>query len=342
MCFKTPDDPAIRQAVATILQPQARFVRQIIKPSPTGRCTCDTCSPDKYKADLDLHPRVMCGRTARGKKYYLLNFLGHEPLDLAAAAIRSFDCNKSEMTHGQRRALDGWSAWLQKTSPVLNSGNRVELDPALMEEGITLLNRFFFLDGIKDYHFAWGYIEDSLGLTTHPTFPYVGTVHIAVNPDHDEDETQQRTSRSNAVLGTLLHELIHAFIGQFGCPSSRCKQLSCQYRFDVNYGRTGHARAWQWLAEAVERVANYRLGIKVDLGRRFHSQIEYVKTGHEPSVCDAARCFDGLVLTDLEKRLPTYCVGGAGSAMHYYLHALDVPVAETVTTAGTQRDGGSS
>jgi len=260
---------------------------------------------------MDVHPKVVCSRTARGKKYYLLNFLGHEPLDLVAAAIKSFDCNKSEMTYRQRRALDEWAQWLQGASPVLNSGDRIEVEPALMEEGIGFLNRFFFLDGIKDLDFACDYTEKSLGFKSYPSFPYVGTVLISINPDHDV-EMVPSVSCCDAILGTLLHELIHAFIGQFGCPGSRCKQRSCQRRFDENYGCSSHARAWPWLAEAVERIPNYRLGVKVDLGRRFHSQIEYRLTGREPSVCDAARCFGGLVLTEEVKMLPIYYVEGAG------------------------------
>jgi hypothetical protein len=58
-------------------------------------------------------------------------------------------------------------------------------------------------------------------------------------------------------LGTILHEMLHAFLNQYICQ--RC----------VVYGTNGcdHGRAWQIIAKGIEEQSLRLLGVEVDLGR---------------------------------------------------------------------------
>jgi len=64
-------------------------------------------------------------------------------------------------------------------------------------------------------------------------------------------------------LGTLLHEMCHAFIGIWGCTDTMCKTKI------ENRGKRGHGFAWQDIAYSVERACRDPgfLGLSLDLGR---------------------------------------------------------------------------
>lgn len=66
-------------------------------------------------------------------------------------------------------------------------------------------------------------------------------------------------------LGTLLHEMGHAFLGLWGCDNWDCKTI-------VEREGMGHGWAWQNIAFAVEgacRDVGF-LGLRLDLGRVQH------------------------------------------------------------------------
>ena len=80
------------------------------------------------------------------------------------------------------------------------------------------------------------------------------------------------------MLGTLLHEMIHAFMFLYCCSSSKC-------HFDAeSLGHTWHAAAWQDAAYAIEKACNDAdfLGLDVDLDRMWHLTFEMKATGMQP------------------------------------------------------------
>ncbi|KAF8849037.1 hypothetical protein BDZ45DRAFT_697895 [Acephala macrosclerotiorum] len=74
---------------------------------------------------------------------------------------------------------------------------------------------------------------------------------------------RDRPARLRNYLGTLLHEMIHAFLEIWGCCIEGCYDLWQQQ------GVRGHGYAWQDAASALEFAVQDRelLGLKLDLGR---------------------------------------------------------------------------
>lgn len=74
---------------------------------------------------------------------------------------------------------------------------------------------------------------------------------------------KDRPARLRNYLGTLLHEMIHAFLEIWGCRINGCWDLWQQQ------GLRGHGYAWQDAASALEIAVQDRelLGLELDLGR---------------------------------------------------------------------------
>jgi hypothetical protein len=76
-------------------------------------------------------------------------------------------------------------------------------------------------------------------------------------------------------LGSLLHEMTHAFLELYSCWHSSCR-LCLQH-----LGPTGHGFAWQDIAYAVEKAANDPkfLNLPVELGRydSLHLELDEIK-----------------------------------------------------------------
>ena len=75
-------------------------------------------------------------------------------------------------------------------------------------------------------------------------------------------ENEPQAQRMEKYIESLLHEMIHAFIGIYTCS---CADCSNNYKPDV--GKTGHGRTWQAIAYAVEIFCFNELGLELDLGR---------------------------------------------------------------------------
>jgi hypothetical protein len=70
------------------------------------------------------------------------------------------------------------------------------------------------------------------------------------------------TQRLWHYAGTLLHEMVHAYIDLYISPGIRIP------RFLAYTGETGHGFLWQDIAYTVETTFNAMTGAKVDLGRQ--------------------------------------------------------------------------
>ena len=81
------------------------------------------------------------------------------------------------------------------------------------------------------------------------------------------------------ILGTLLHEICHAFFQIYVCPKEICSIGDCAtVRGWTTIGRTGHGYAWQKLATAVELFMRCKLRVKVRLGRE-HAAVKECAVG---------------------------------------------------------------
>lgn len=68
------------------------------------------------------------------------------------------------------------------------------------------------------------------------------------------------------LLGTLAHEMVHAFIRLFSCLADECDW--------ERHGRTGHGRTWEVIARAIERSVNADFGLGIDLGIGYNVKCE--------------------------------------------------------------------
>ncbi|KAE8451387.1 hypothetical protein EG329_004016 [Mollisiaceae sp. DMI_Dod_QoI] len=99
---------------------------------------------------------------------------------------------------------------------------------------------------------------------------------------HTSDSRPRKTTRQNArslisifeqtspgireyhlesYVGTLLHEMIHAFLCIYTCYCG-----SCQERFEWYEGVRGHGETWYSMAAELEMFVRNRLDLDVDLG----------------------------------------------------------------------------
>jgi hypothetical protein len=150
---------------------------------------------------------------------------------------------------------------------------------------IKLLNRIFFFGAIPPHRqtissgFSW--LPDSeqacFGVGTFS--PVIGT-QVLLHPilyrhggDHENIDVRWRNR-----LGTVLHELCHAFLKAYTCRS-------CPMH-DQCIGARGHGRAWQILAAKMEEVATQLMGGYVDFGRYPSLLHDLEGTGKLPSAHD--------------------------------------------------------
>jgi hypothetical protein len=131
---------------------------------------------------------------------------------------------------------------------------------------VSVLNEVFFFGSIPSHRqsisagFSWlpETEKSCFGISTFN--PIIGT-QIMLHPtlyrtDGNVDDLDVRLRNR---LGTILHELCHAFLKAYTCRS-------CPMH-DRCVGARGHGRAWQMLAVKMEEVAARLMGGFVDFGR---------------------------------------------------------------------------
>lgn len=172
-------------------------------------------------------------------------------MELCDRLIPSFAHTSGDMTDVQRHALERFDSrsWWGKYG--------------LQEKGIDLpclvdiFDDFFFCGTLKDkVRIAW--------VEWYADMPYKGlTMDDPNNPDHAliwiaTLGTGYPWSKVNAksLIGTLLHEMVLAFLRVFACCCCSC---SCAVSGDNARGFHGHGAAFIRLATAVEEEANLSL-----------------------------------------------------------------------------------
>jgi hypothetical protein len=133
-----------------------------------------------------------------------------------------------------------------------------------------VLYRGCYLDDYRDAH--------GCGMETTTTTTNTESTDPKTTAHQQQQQYHRQQSRLHSRLGTLLHEMIHAFLKAHVCRS-------CPMH-DSCIGPRGHGRAWQILAAKLEQVARVVIGGPVDLGR-FPSLLRDCEgTGKLPSVHD--------------------------------------------------------
>jgi hypothetical protein len=131
---------------------------------------------------------------------------------------------------------------------------------------IQLLNQIFFFGAIPSHRkaissgFSWLPDSETACFGVGTFNPIIGTqvlLHPKLYRHHGDLEDLDIRWRNR--LGTVLHELCHAFLKAYTCRS-------CPMH-DQCIGPRGHGRAWQILAAKMEEVATKLMGGYVNFGR---------------------------------------------------------------------------
>jgi hypothetical protein len=150
---------------------------------------------------------------------------------------------------------------------------------------IKLLNQVFFFGAIPSHResisagFSWLPETEKSCFGVGTFNPLIGTqvlLHPTLYRHHGDLEDLDVRWRNR--LGTMLHELCHAFLKAYTCRS-------CPMH-DRCIGPRGHGRAWQILAAKMEEVATRLLGGYVDMGRYPSLLHEFQGSGKLPSAHD--------------------------------------------------------
>ena len=223
-------------------------------------CACSRCGPmvqvgSSHEGELDNFHRMN-----------LLGFLQYESLQLASCAISSF--SPFATAWGQQNASSRWKTYYSSNleyRTLLRDPSIEARDPVvLLRTPIEVFNQLFFLGQLPSRHLTirWMKGKPTSRGESHTT---ATATQIWINPTHPSHFLAPWR-----VLETLLHEMCHVFFQRHACVQgsgcggdARCVQL-----WKINYGRTGHGRAWLGLSAAIEDAAPRLLsGFSVRLGR---------------------------------------------------------------------------
>lgn len=135
-----------------------------------------------------------------------------------------------------------------------------------LKQLFTQLNQVFFFGAVPAHRealsngFSWlpESKKDCFGVSYFN--PIVGT-QLLLHPTlyRQNNNTEDLDVRWRNRIGTILHEMCHAFLKAYTCRS--CPM------YDHCVGPRGHGRAWQLLAAKIEQVASHLMAGFVDMGR---------------------------------------------------------------------------
>jgi hypothetical protein len=248
---------------------------------PQPPCSCDICDPARYKAHrncplfLHSHPKLKISRDKNQygnecyKPLHLNSALRGEALELARTTIQYFDRPFDQLNNTQLAALHSLQEWIRNhmslifISPPPPTTSLADLfTEKEMQTLWTHINTLFFGISIpsKLKVFQWTSPSDEkdvVGVASKGRFRYYIKMSPVYLPHRGSDGLMNRILD---MLSTLLHEACHVFFRYTTCP--------CCSTFTGNlHNARGHGRAWQVLAEAVERCFTRFTGLPVELGR---------------------------------------------------------------------------
>jgi len=170
----------------------------------------------------------------------------------------------SASIHAKTR--ESFRTWLKVYRTDIDCGSHIVIPYEFMFAAIGIFQDLFFFGHLPFMNFHWNeqlaerrraYGVCKVNHTGHQSAAIeMGPVMIA--PDCN--------GRTASLIGTLLHELVHAFLEYYSCDGFDCGQRECAVEVVDAYTRVGHGPAWQKLAAAIEEKCTSWLGFPVQLG----------------------------------------------------------------------------
>jgi hypothetical protein len=240
-------------------------------------CNCMECSTSQHSVlalpcQADHVPYAIA--IERNRRPGLVSELEHGAYDamtLARSTIEYFSRPEECMDPKQRTAtqlLRGMIKLDNVMGKLVAPDARNGVTDNMLAEYANMLNDILFFGAMRNLEIFW--LDEGLqgeeetvgwlGLTQSYTFG--GRRHhlIRLHPTHTEWPKSTYASLGRTLAkerqGTILHEMLHAFLDQFSCIHCRTYPESKE-----------HGRAWQLVARAIEEQSLRLLGAEVYLGR---------------------------------------------------------------------------
>lgn len=247
-------------------------------------CDCDECAPKIYQVNGDdshgaiqfehdgsqkarfthtpatLNPSLPRLRLKLYGEFETMRLVRHHVEWLDNTYLSNPTGADSPMVNQMKSLLDVWLPHLT------GADMRRTISRPQMLRLFSTLNSVFFYSAVPVHNsllstgFSWLLVskQDCFGKSYFN--PILGT-QIFLHPTlyrHNKDPESISVRLRNR-LGTILHEMCHAFLKAYTCRS-------CPMH-DKCVGPRGHGRAWQILSAKIEQVATVLLGGYVDMGR---------------------------------------------------------------------------
>jgi hypothetical protein len=189
----------------------------------------------------------------------------HEALELSEEVMESLCLTLERATPLEISATEQLQQMIQDSTPesILQRLGRPDPRDVRVTEMESLLelmcHAFFPSPGQLKFRFMWAEREPGL-LGSCGTTDDVA--NIEMNPLSCQEPPAFGALSGRAIdrLGTLLHELVHAFIQLYACQQ-------CSGHYGNVKSAAGHGIVWQRIANWVEHAASHTLKIPIELGR---------------------------------------------------------------------------
>ena len=212
------------------------------------------------------------------------------PISLAGDAIRHISKQGQSATN-----IEATRVCLTAISTEIdNSTNDIDLQDLTKELGALL-----FCDALQEVPCVWDdtpsdQIKD-YGFTSWNGDRY--HVKITISKYGHQRRAFNGISKSEYVIGILLHECMHAYFDLLVC-GGRCGNVDCSRISHEEMGKYGHGTAFHLLAKEVEDFISMHFGLRVDVGiGRRDAALSYHRREHIALNDDTMQmCFPGEVL----------------------------------------------
>lgn len=224
-----------------------------------------------------------------------LAFRSHDADRLASIIVSSFIRHQDRVDTTKILALERWRAWAAEHQPHrLRPCVSESLRSSSLHQVIDVFNDLFFLGQLPSSKFrlSWSPLGSEMLGQARPGKLRTQVSLIELSLDH-----HLLRHSLEVCLRTILHEMIHIFFGIYACypwgRATSCSSKVCRTLYQANMGWTGHGRAWQHVAEAIEKVLPSLLGLRADLGRSCGAAAELQAGSCLPCVREAKQLYSG-------------------------------------------------
>jgi hypothetical protein len=271
--------PERRSMVQRTNKDRHDFYLDLVRELFGSSCSCDECSAGQLRS-----PKLLCVASHKpdeivvqpGCRPGLISDCGHgiyNAIKLARSTIAYFRRSEDAMDSNQRAHEELFKILFERKRFMekLGTPHPSELiGNDQLSYWVTLLKDIFFFGALENVIISWwddgqegqigfGDLGNTMSCTLNGERHHLIRIHARSTERPKTTYPRAGATLAEERLGTILHELLHAFLDEFSCR--RCPS------YFEDLGHAGHGRAWQLVAKAIEEQTLRLLGTEVYLGR---------------------------------------------------------------------------